>query len=448
VLTGCLAAGTFDPFLGGTADAAGDQTTETALIGVVNVAESSSNPEGLAFIYDGHAGGLSAAANQVLRIYFEDGHVDAASGAIAGLTVYELLAVPAATGEYDRGPAIPYTATVVLDGQHSSAYLSMDLSGATVSTPIEIAMDGATLTANGGVRLFNSDYDNVAGETGEDSDFGYPTVSGAPVDAAVGGGDQRSPDVGISFTLPGAPTATDTTILITGINSGGYTAEFDTASLAGFTLWLFTPSTLTWAQETVTTAYAAGILTMTLADAVVANEIYQVRYDRYNITTNAAVYGFVQRDTLAQNDSASRYLRGNLLPEGNYGDLDSVTASPYTASPLYADVNFDGSGDIILSTVTADSVRFLYNDVSTSNGYVQIPYNFFVVLSGADGNNTLRFYFSSALEVASNDDLQVLVYPTVMDNGVDPADAADDFPILDVGESYNGISTETDGNFN
>jgi hypothetical protein len=35
-----------------------------------------------------------------------------------------------------------------------------------------------------------------------------------------------------------------------------------------------------------------------------------------------------------------------------------------------------------------------------------------------------------------------------MDNGVDPADAADDFPILDVGESYNGISTETDGNFN
>ena len=439
LLAGCFAVGTFNPFLGGTADAAGDQTTETTLIGVVNVAESSSNPDGLAFVQSGVGTGLTNNAGQVLRIDFSNGLVDVTGTAITGLTVYELLLAASATGEHDRGIVVPYTATVVQNGTGSSAYLAMDLSTLTMSDPIEVEMTEA-VTANGGLKLLNTDGDDVPGEADDDRRYIYPPVTGATVFPA---GVPRNPQAGVVSSFPGGITLAQTDILVSGVQTPTYNDRFDNASLTpGFTIWSFEPTTMVWTQVAYTTptAFLAGAFTMTIP-AVAAGDILQVRRDGYNVRTSSTAHGFIQKQFRDQNNSAGRYTRGDLLPEGTVGDVDSLSVSAWNAEPLYADVNFGTDGDIILSTVTSTSVRFLYDDGDT---ITQVPYDFFVVQSGDDGNNTLRFYFSGAFEVQAGDDLEVLVYPTVMDSGVDPAVATDDYPVLDVSERIYGIGSESD----
>lgn len=461
VLTGCLQAGNFNPFLGGTADAAGTADTEATVIDTVNTPQAAEDPDASPFNVTTVAGTLDDDAGQTIEITFVNGRVDATDGTIPGVSVYRLLENAGAVVDtaYLRDATIPYTATVLPNGTGSIARLTVDLSSLTV-TPIEIAIEGATTTGDNGASLMNGDLDDVPGEADEDSEFFYLAVTG-PATSAVGAA--RNPRAGIDlvtaspvavatganqfFTVTGSAAST---IDVTGsdVTTVGREGLFTEASFDGVSVWSFNPSTLTWTEEAITRDITTnpGFLQLNLTDPVESRDIFQVRYDRYNIVTAEPIVGFIIRDTTLQNNS-SRFARTDLLP------VTGVTYATATANdggltdPIYIDVTFTGVGAIVESTLTQESVRLLYDEDNNGQDQTIIPWDYFVLQDGSGGANVFRFYFSPSFQPDGNDDWDLYLYPTIRDDNGTPDDASDDLALLDVTEQEKGVTIITAGDF-
>lgn len=448
-LTGCFVLGVFNPSLGGTADAAGDATSEGTIITGSNAEESGSfdpTDASVQFTYAGITATLTQADNQTIIISFSNGTVDAdANNTIPGLTVYNLTTNATSPDVYERATTpFSYTAVVTENDGDSEATLSLNLTGA--NTPIEIALDPTLLTANGGNRPLNQDGDATGGEAGDDAVFIYEAV-GSPAGTATG--DPRNPRSGVNYTTPGNPTATDTTFVVTNIYVTGVNAsdEFSAAQLStGFDLFQFNPDTLVWTDVATTDTYDAngggagvGELTMTLpaGDDVAAGEIFQIRTDEYNVAQDSdqVHFGFRQRATTEQDDPGQRYQRTDLLIEGGTGSYAEIntgsTNDGSSGGQYYIQVYFqNGTGDILESTLSNDSVRVFLDEDAEGTNVFQIFWDYFTVESGVDGANRIRFWFPENSGITGSDDWRLFVLPTVRDDATTPTDTTDDLPII------------------
>jgi hypothetical protein len=459
-MASCVRIGSFNPFLGGGADSIGDAASEQGLIDATNTdAISGEAADDFPFAMTGAvgAGTLTHDTNQVVIVSFVNGIVDVDSadpnGPIPGLSIYPLADAAASDEPYVRGAGLSYLSVVApgSDGA-SDAYLAVDLTGV-ASNRIEIFVDPAAVTANGGVKLLNGDSDDVPGEA-EDAGIAPLAVSGG---VALTTGVDRAPrlDVDGNFESPGVDVPsgfTDGASVLTlsgfDVNDGwGYIDVFDADSIgAGISLYMFNPSDQTWAAVSeASRAYddVGGNFTITTTNSFAGGEIYQARYNRYNIATAVEVYGFIQREYYQQNDSANNLTRTPLqvidgagVPE--YAGLDSAfdDLSEVSITLDFYGAGGAGTGNIVTSTITPDSVRFFHD---SGPGLMEIPYESFVVTDLTPGNNHVRFFFDPILAPSAGQSWRALVYPSVMVDAETPGDPDDDVPVLNRYDIYKGV---------
>ena len=321
VFTACQP-GAFAPFIGGS------QEAEDTLISETNTAVAGADPTGAPFQHNATtATPYDATDEQRIVLEFDDGVVDVNDdGSIPGLTVSALADTADSDGLYDPTGTISYSATVVPDGNgNSTVTLTMDLSGSTVSTVLEVQMDPTALTAYSGAKLLNQDNDEVPGESPDDAVYLYPTVPNAPVTAA---GAQRDPRAPITLGFPGAPTA-GSTDFPTVSPTGGAPGDFSQSSLsAGISVWEL-GSDLAWSEVSVSYAYDTGTgnLTISLPENAENGDIYQVRHNQYNIASSETISGFVQR---VSTDQSADVQKSNLLVVGPTGSITSLPTTMVT----------------------------------------------------------------------------------------------------------------------
>lgn len=463
-LTSCLPVGTFNPFLGGSAETEGTTDTESDLIDAVNESESASRAEsGSPFLLAGAtvpSGTLSNETGQIILLTFTNGVVDLdAAGQIPGLSVYPLTDTGVANQPYVRGTVLSYTVNRITTAAGSQAYLTLNLSGVPTNT-IEVAA-APTLSANNGTKLINQDEDDVMGEP-EDAEFFYLDVTAAPpLPAPVG--TIRAPRLGVdpNFATPLVPVgfaAASTAITIAGfdVDGEGVADVFTAGSIgAGITLWKLDPALGTWsAVAEGARSYDAsdlnnGVLTIPVSTAMANGDIYQVRYDRYNITTLQEVFGYIQRDYYEQNDTANNLTRTNLQViggAGQYATVTNATGTRVAGAQSYVTVTFGGgaaTGDIVTSSITPQSVLIFYND---GTGLREVGWDFYAVTVFTDGANQIRFFLPPSVKPNPGQGFRVVVKTSVMADSQTPADTGDDVPVLALTEKLYGLSIRN-GNF-
>lgn len=437
VFTACQP-GAFTPFIGGS------QEAEDTLITETNTDVAGAEPTNAPFQYNGPptATPYDATDEQRIVLEFDDGVVDVNDdGSIPGLTVSALADTANADGLYDPTGTIGYSATVVPNGNgNSTVTLTMDLSGSTVSTVLEVKMDPTTLTAYSGAKLLNQDGDEVPGESPDDAAYLYPAVPNAPVAAA---GAQRNPRAGINLGFPANAPAAGSADFPT-VSPGGTPGDFTKSSLsAGISVWEL-GSDLAWSEVNVSYAYdAGGNLTISLPENAENGDIYQVRHNQYNIASSETIAGFVQREST---DQSADVQKSNLLVVGTTGSITAATDDNGADPPVSINVVFSGTGDIVTSTLSNDSVRIIYDEDNNGQDERVIAWDYFVVTDADDGDNEIAFVLPSDFDPDDGvdpDGWEVQVYPAVLDDNATPDDADDDFPIIDTGAQEFGAYSET-----
>ena len=107
----------------------------------------------------------------------------------------------------------------------------------------------------------------------------------------------------------------------------------------------------------------------------------------------------------------------------------------------------NGSGDILESSLSNDSVRVFLDEDAEGTNVFQIFWDYFTVESGVNGANRIRFWFPENSGITGSDDWRLFVLPTVRDDATTPTDTTDDLPIIQ-DEAANGAPYWTDsGNF-
>ena len=434
VFTACQP-GAFAPFIGGS------QEAEDTLISETNTAVAGADPTGAPFQHNATtATPYDATDEQRIVLEFDEGVVDVNDdGSIPGLTVSALADTADADGLYDPTGTIGYSATVVPNGNgNSTVTLTMDLSGSTVSTVLEVQMDPTALTAYSGAKLLNQDGDEVPGESPDDAVYLYPAVPNAPVTAAGAG---RNPRLGITLGFPGAPTAGSADFPPV-IPTGGAAADFSQSSLsAGISVWEL-GSDLAWSEVNVSYAYDTGTgdLTISLPENAENGDIYQVRHNQYNIASSETISGFVQREST---DQSADVQKSDLYVVGTTGSIGFTTDDNGDDPPVSINVDFIGFGDIVTSTLSNDSVRIIYDEDNNNQDERVIAWDYFVVKNAFDGANQIAFVLPSDFDPDGGDGWEVQVYPAVLDDNATPNDADDDFPIIDTGAQEFGADSET-----
>ncbi len=418
--------GVFDP------QAIGDAETLQEFISSINTSVGSADAAATPMTATVATGTVTNTTSEVVQIDFTNGVVDVSDGTVAGLTVYKLNAGTA--GEpYERNDSVTYTADVIPDGAgNSSLYLSMDLSGTDISTPIEIVLDAATLRGNSGARKLNMDGDNVAGESPDDTIFDTVAVTGALVTA---NGIPRDPEGLSGYGTPGA------------INDGDTTIEIDFSASANTVLTNLTAESLAAGISVVriesgsdsavstTPSYdsGTGILTLTLDSAAASGQVYQIIYDEYNITTDSAVGGITQR---ANTDQTADPVRSNAIVVGGGGfafSLDTGGPPPQTddlgVDPVRVEVVFTGGvGDVNTDTLTQENVRFF---IANADGdLVAVKWSSFVRTDGTDGANVFTFTFPASFDPPASAAWQLYLSPAITEDYA-TTDTTDDIHLVD-----------------
>lgn len=402
-----------------------DQDGETALIITENTSESAAEVSGEAFRSNSVTGPLTAAADQVITINFTNGIVDQSSIEAGGIVVSRLADAANANTAWVATALNLVTVIVIPNGiDNSIAYITVNLSGAQISDPIEVFLDATLLTAAGGLRALNGDQDFVGGEDDQDDQVFYVAVSGATVTPTTGA--NRDPLAVVTIGAIGALNDGDTTTTQTAQNSLGGMTRMTTASLTGtFTYYLYDPSTHTWVSADVTPSYDSGTgdITHTIATAVAEFEIYRVLYDTYMMMESAVTGGYTHRAFYDQMDANNRYSSDYLVV--GPGALGTIASAVDSGNPgnYHIDVTLNGT-EVIESTISASSIR-VYN--ATTGNFVPVGSfvktgNLTVTLimpEGFDGDDDLD---------GAQDDYRVIVYPELQDDAGTPADATDDIP--------------------
>jgi hypothetical protein len=338
------------------------QANQTALFATASAAQGNAQPSGSQFIISSvilgslSAGSTHAEENYVI-LNFEAGLVDTASLA-SGLIAYSLKNAADSNTAYPRGTPIPYTAQVTARPTGSKLVLTLDLSGADVSSLIEVKIDGTALTADGGGRKFNGDADAVGGEASEDDKIIYSTVTGAPVTITTGAA--RKPGWLMNNLPLFDPTAGTTVYTTNYVNSAGGTTNLTASSLTGSLVYeKFSASG--WTPVALTTTYSAtggGTLTFTLSEAPRYLDLYRARYDYYLICESDKVADYLHRRWYDQYSPSARYGHSMFDPVGgSFASLTSVTPLG-TPTNRCVDIRFDGIGSgIKASTITQSSIR-------------------------------------------------------------------------------------------
>jgi hypothetical protein len=431
--------GPFAPFIGGSEEA------EDELISNTNPNLASADPVGAPFQQSAFTGPSGVTSNEVITIDFDNGVVDVEDGSIPGLSIATLSDSADSEGLYSVTGTLSYSATVVPDGNgNSTAYITLDLSGTTVSDLLQIELNAENMTADGGAKNLNQDGDQLPGENPDDFEYLYPTVAGAPV--ATPAAATRDPRAGITLSISTPPADGSNTFELNHALAPDDDSTRDSLS-AGLSVWQLDTADLTWSELSVTYAYdtGTGVLTVTLPANAAIGDVYQVRYDRYNVATNTPYLGFVQRMSY---DQFAPPEKSDLQLVGTAASLDIVTNPGGTGVPVQFAVNFGGApGDVITSTVTNDSVRIFWDDdvdgvAAGLAGDVKVNWDFFAVTSGADGDNTLTFYMPADFEPDPGDGWRVQVYPAVIVDAGTPDDASDDVPVINDTETEFGISED------
>ncbi|MFP4384030.1 MAG: hypothetical protein ACLFSE_08265 [Spirochaetia bacterium] len=352
---------------------------------------------------------LAPFADQQFKVTFANGVVDADTIS-AGIVVYELTDTAAADGAYTRGEQLTISDPVVVpDGSGGSSVAgTLDLSGTTVSTQLEVHIIAGTLTANGGMVTLNEDGDSFQGETDEDQDdfYGYITVAGAPVAAA---GDPRDPRAALTVVNMSPLIDGGTTIVFDVLNTALGTDRMTVDSLSPGFSFFSQASDGTWTALTPTdTAYndATGELTFTFDSEFEQGEIYWLNFDLYNIAESESVNGFIHRLS-TKNDEDERYYDSFETPEahdsilvdqadeyaGVTGTVDLTGGHDWTGTNETFDISYNGgtvytvtldtnAGDLAdvvtdletaIDTAVGDGTIFTVNTVSGM--YVQIVFD-------------------------------------------------------------------------
>ncbi|HUX42321.1 MAG TPA: hypothetical protein VMV83_14230 [Rectinemataceae bacterium] len=309
---------------------------------------------------------LASLAGQQYSIPFTNGVVDSASLA-AGILVYPLTATASTDGSYTRGTAITPTSTQVLPNGLGgcTVILTLDLSGATVSSPLEVELAAGSLTANKGSSKLNHDANLVLGEAGADDYYFYPTVTGAPV-AAVGA--QRNPIATITISGGTGPTLGATTATTTVADSAGGT-NIDTSSLAAGLSWSkFDSSAGSWNLQSAVNSsgsYAGGTLTYTFP-AFANGEIWRLVIDKPTVKESQTVRGFIHQAGYDSANPANRYSYqyfgvgttsspfANVAAAGAsvYGNIDLSAGHDWSVTNQSFSISLDGASPVVVTLNT------------------------------------------------------------------------------------------------
>lgn len=413
-----------NPFLGA------DQAAETALMAAANTNEVTATDNNL-FYFDGiSTTTFSADANRTFIMYFDGGVVDAASVATA-VTINQSANAADVNTIWAVGAAIPFTSTVIAesDGTYSQVVFSMNLNVAAIANQLQLSVDPATLTANGGKHL-DGNGNNIGGEAG-DLYFTYMTVTPSTLEAtvitptALTTGAARMPYLNLndpsgSLSVPAnaATTITFTYRNVTGIPGAQGGVGIGAATFSGgLTLEKWVAGV--WTAQTYTAAYVdtTNVVTITFPAAAVTDEIYRWTVNPYNIVETAAVRGDIHRannDPKYVPDTYQFRVGGNPLAQ-----IDSIDVGGQDYG-YWIDLFLDGGGrGVDVATLTADSVKIRYGYMATT-GSGQIVYEW-ITWAGTPiqlGPYSFRFLLPSTFALKSPDSmLQIGVNPLLKDQG-------------------------------
>ena len=399
-----------------------DQTGETAIYVVSNTAESGTR--GLE--YDVLTANPTAATDQTLAFEFLGGVVDSDTVA-TGILVYPLSDAAAATSVYVRGTALVPTSTAVVPNNvgDSIVRITVDLSGATISDLLEVAMDPAILTANGGLIKLNQDGDAVSGEAQDDAVVAYITVGGAPTVVLATGVQKIDPQTTVTAGGAGMGGFAAGAAIVT-MNASNTSGAFDSltadsvASSFVFRKFAFDTTTSTWSltaiTDTPTYDDTTGVVSFALTPALANLDVLRVDWDRTTVAESAAYRGFIHKGTTDVSYAGSTAYYG----VGTFEDFTGAAITPVGGdSSWYIDIAFTGT-ELIESTISTSSIR-LYN-VDTD---MFVPAS---MIAGfvKTGALTIRIEMAESFVPGTGETFQVIAYPLLNDDNGTPADTTDD----------------------
>ena len=379
--------------------------------------------------------GFDAAATEVqyVDIFFQDAHVDADT--IDAITFRTLRATADADGAYSREAVLsPNSSEVIINSTSSIIRYTFNVEDATdISNPIEVSIDGSTLTFAEGTRQMDLDNDDVMGEAVDDDYVGYITVANPDVAAA---GNQRAPRDTIGYIGGlGAAAIGDTELVYT-----WNTDQLTSATLnASYQLYSYNSTTDAWDPVNTTGAFddTTQEYTVTLPAAIETDELYRVEWaNPYDIQENATTNGYARRVTteqrlnvlIAENsqefiDADTEFYNG-----GSAALFDSISVnSDSEGYNVSIEINFDetviGNEGVSADTISTDSFR-LYD--SNDNKYVEWASS--IVVTSQTNQDVFKddyliLSLSPSYEFQGNA-LQLHIGPSVLVMG--DTDAADD----------------------
>ncbi len=395
-LTGC----TFPLFVGTAIPPADVTASQAGVNAAASVASS--------LLRTGNTAALNPATLQKLTISFSR-VVDAAS--LTAIKIYTLKGTAAADGARDRNADIAGTPVVTATGTGCDVLYTLDLSGTTVSTLLEIAIAGDGLTAAGGTLKLNTDLDAVPGEALEDDIIRYVTVAGAPVTAA---GAARNPQ--------GTVTITPVTVL--GVGTGSFVLQLphgdftEPAITALFGLQKFNPGTKAWDDVAISGPTFNSVTfqwTGTFA-ATVDGQIYRtVARSPHSLQETVSHNGYQHR---ASNDQDVTFeVTSGPTPIGALATQTAATVLSATATfdgtdhNGYVTVVFNGlaAGGITATSVTAAGIQIFD---TTAGKYV--PWATASVSTTTTTNDTVRLNLDPAY-TQQGDNFRVYTFPELLD---------------------------------
>lgn len=367
----------------------------------------------------------------------DDSYIDInADGSITGFAIYPL-GDAAADALYVRGTAVSYQARRTSENE---VEILMPFTDASIASDyLEIEINPATVTFNGGTARLDTDGDRVSGEANEDLfvDFVYVTSGGTAGTAitALSSGNFRAPCTAytlsrsVNFSSFENTTGTNT-VRVTFTSSGPLTSLSEASLQSGIQIEKL--NTGVWASVAPTYDYneTSGVLSADFITA--AGEVYRYRQNPYNYAESVAVNGYIHRASYDQTNGftdTSWTYRAISSADKTFETVDDATLGGVKGS-WFLDVETSAE-NISAATLTVSAVR-VFN--INADG---IPSEVEGFTLSKTSPSTYRINLPARFTPFVNGSIKIMTAPSVIDT--DDTDATTDDDSF-TGATFNGWS--------
>ncbi len=373
----------------------------------------------------------------------DDSYIDInADGSITGFAIYPLGDVAAADALFVRGTAISYQARRISE---NGVEILMPLTEDSIDYDyLEVEINPATATFNGGTARLDTDGDRVSGEANEDLFVDFVSVSsGGTAGTAIttlSSGNFRAPctayTLGRSVNFSSFENTTGTNAVRVTFTSTGPLTSLNKASLQSG-IQIEKLNTVTGAWATVAPGYdyngTTGVLSLNFKTA--AGEVYRYRQNPYNYAESVAVNGYIHRASYNQTngftDNSWTY-RAISSADKTFETVTGATLGGVKGS-WFLDVETSAE-NISAATLTVSAVR-VFN--INADG---IPSEVEGFTLSKTSPSTYRINLPARFTPFVNGSIKIMTAPSVIDT--DDTDATTDDDSF-TGATFNGWSVSS-----